>query len=104
MDADFDKLTHIMGEPVVDSEGHRIGRVTQVAYEPNTLRAEWLVLKTSLFGRLRLVPLAAAQERGDMLCVPFSRATVLESPIPDVPISPALTEASALEWYYNKAA
>ena len=39
MDADFGKLEHIMGERVVDPGGHRIGKVTQVALEPQTLQA-----------------------------------------------------------------
>jgi sporulation protein YlmC with PRC-barrel domain len=75
MDADFVKLEHIMGERVVDPHGHRIGRVTQVALEPQTFRAMWLVLKTSRFGRRpRLVPIESAVDEGGAISVPLGNA------------------------------
>jgi sporulation protein YlmC with PRC-barrel domain len=104
MDADFDTLAHIVGEPVVDPEGQRIGKVMHIAYEPNTLRPEWLVLKTSRFGRPRLVPVDAADARGDTVHVPFPKDMVLGSPVPEIPTTPATTEVTALEAHYRKAA
>ena len=105
MDADFDKLEHIMGERVVDWEGHRIGTVTQVALEPNTFKAEWLVLKTSRFGRRpRLVPIKGAVDQGDTILVPFSKEMVLGAPVPAVPTSPGGSEIAALHQHYGVAA
>ena len=105
MDADFVKLEHIMGERVVDPTGHRIGRVTQVALEPQTFRAMWLVLKTSRFGRRpRLVPIESAVDEGGAISVPFSKEMVLEAPVPAVPTSPAGSEITALEAHYGVAA
>jgi sporulation protein YlmC with PRC-barrel domain len=104
MDADFKNLMHVMGDHVVDAEGRRIGKLTQIALEPNTYRAEWLVVKTSLFGRTRLVPIESAVEQGDTIRVPFSRDTVLNAPVPEVPLTPAPTECTALEDYYQHAA
>jgi sporulation protein YlmC with PRC-barrel domain len=104
VDADFAKLNNIMGEPVIDREGTVIGKVAQVAYEPNTLRPEWLVLKTSRFGRQqRLVPLGPAVDDGGTVRVPFSKDTVLSAPVPAIPTTPALTEATALQEHYRAA-
>jgi sporulation protein YlmC with PRC-barrel domain len=104
MDGDFDTLMHVVGEPVVDGEGQRIGKVAQIALEPNTYRAEWLVLKTSLFGRHRLVPVGYATEEGGMVKVPFKKGTVLDAPVPAIPTTPAVTECAALEEHYRRAA
>ena len=105
MDADFGKLEHIMGERVVDPGGHRIGKVAQVALEPQTLQAEWLVLKTSRFGRRpRLVPIKGAVDQGDTILVPFSREMVLGAPVPAVPTSPGGSEIAALHQHYGVAA
>jgi sporulation protein YlmC with PRC-barrel domain len=93
-----------MGDPVVDREGRRIGKLMQIALEPNTYRAQWLVVKTSLFGRQRLVPVDTAIEDGNTIRVPFSKDTVLNAPVPAVPLTPAPTECSALEEYYRHAA
>jgi len=101
MEADFDKLKQIMGERIIDPQGNVIGKVTQIAYEPDTFRAEWLVLKISRFGRQqRLVPITAVVDEGRTIWVPFSKDTVLDAPVPAVPITPAGT----LQEHYRMAA
>ena len=52
----------LVGDTLVDDEGRRVGRVVDVVSRPDTLEPEWLVVKTSMFGRRRLVPMAAATE------------------------------------------
>jgi sporulation protein YlmC with PRC-barrel domain len=105
MEADFGKLEQIMGERVVDPRGHRIGKVTQLALEPQTLQAEWLVLKTSRFGRQRrLVPIKGAVDQGGAILVPFSKEMVLGAPVPAVPTSPGGSEVTALHAHYDVAA
>ncbi len=104
MKADFNQLMQAMGDQVLDREGRRIGKLSQIALEPNTYRAEWLVVKTSLFGRPRLVPVDSAVEQGDTIRVPFSKDAVLNAPVPQVPLTPAPTECTALEEYYRHAA
>jgi sporulation protein YlmC with PRC-barrel domain len=104
MEADFIKLTHARGERVVDLDGRRIGKVTNIAFEPNTYRADWLVVKTSMFGRPRLVPVATAVEEGHEIRVPFLKATVLNAPVPTIPLTPAMSECTALEEHYRRAA
>src|ERR1700730_11303560 len=86
---------HLVGDTMVDDEGQRVGKVTDVVSRPDTLEAEWLVVKTSLFGRPRLVPLAAAFEDGHTAHIPFSRDDVLSAPVPEVPTSLAVYERQA---------
>ena len=104
MDADFIKAIHAKGERVVDRHGELIGKVRQVACDPNTYNAEWLVVKTSVLGRPRLVPVEGAIDLGDTVRVPFSKETVLTAPVPEVAIAPAMSECTALEKHYHRAA
>jgi sporulation protein YlmC with PRC-barrel domain len=104
MDADFIKAIHVKGERVVDRHGELIGKVSQVACDPKTYSAEWLVVKTSVLGRPRLVPIEGAIDLGDTVRVPFSKETVLTAPVPEVSIAPAMSECTALEEHYHQAA
>jgi sporulation protein YlmC with PRC-barrel domain len=104
MEADFAKLTQAKGDHVVDLDGRGIGRVTDIAFEPNTYAADWLVVKTSMLGRPRLVPVTEAVEQGHEIRVPFSKETVLSAPVPAIPLTPASSECAALEEHYRRAA
>ena len=104
MDADFVQLMHTKGEPVVDREGSPIGKVAQLACEPLTYRAEWLVVKTSMVGRQRLVPVDGAVEEGGAIRVPYSKTAVFAAPLPLVTVSPDASECAALEEHYRHAA
>src|ERR1700730_12632673 len=85
----------LAGDTMADDEGRKVGKVTDVVSRPDTLEAEWLVVKTSLFGRPRLVPMAAATEEGHTAHIPFSRDDVLSAPVPEVPTSLAVYERQA---------
>jgi sporulation protein YlmC with PRC-barrel domain len=104
MDADFVKLVHTKGERVVDCDGEHIGKVSQVACDPHTYSADWLVVKTSVPGRQSLVPVEDAIDLCGTVQVPFSKDTVLSAPVPVVPIAPAIGECAALEQHYHRAA
>src|SRR5579864_4928499 len=106
MEADFDKLEHAKGERVVDCDGNLVGKVTQFAFEPPQVLDPkwWLVVKTSVFGRRRLVPVDSAIDEGGVVRVPYSKDTVRAAPVPLVPTAPAMSECSALEVYYRRAA
>jgi hypothetical protein len=96
--------SNMVGDIMVDDAGHKIGKVTDVVSRPDTLEAEWLVVKTSLFGRTRLVPLAAAFEEDHTAHIRFSREDVLSAPVPEVPTSLAVFERQALLEHYHLAA
>jgi len=99
------KVFHFVGDEVVDVEGQRIGKVTEISADPATLAPEWLVVKTSAFGRLRLLPLDRAIDQGaGVIRVPFSKQMVLQAPVPEITGSLATSEREALRQYYHLAA
>ena len=104
MEADFVKLEWTKGERVLDWDGIPVGKVAQIASEPHLFTPQWLVVKTSAFGRLRLVPVDSAVDDGHVVRVPFTKETVLAAPVPAVPTAPAATECAALEEHYYRAA
>jgi sporulation protein YlmC with PRC-barrel domain len=104
MEFEHSEAPHMIGDTMVDDAGHKVGKVTDVVSRPDTLEAEWLVVKTSLFGRPRLVPLAAAVEDGHTARITFSKDEVLSAPIPEVPTSLAVFERQALLEHYHIAA
>jgi hypothetical protein len=104
MEADFIKLVRAKGERVLDRDGNQIGQVSQVATEPETLSPRWLVVRTSAVGRSRLVPIDGAVDDGEVVRVPFLKETVLASPVPAVAIAPAITDCTALDEHYHRAA
>jgi ribosomal 30S subunit maturation factor RimM len=101
---DEEHVSELVGEVVIDPAGNRVGTVTQVSYQPDTLEPEWLVVKTSRFGRERLVPLRAASEHGEVILLPFAKEVVLAAPVPEMPVSLAPKEREALLEHYRHVA
>jgi sporulation protein YlmC with PRC-barrel domain len=102
--AGHSEIPNLVGDTMVDDAGRRVGKVTDVVSRPDTLEAEWLVVKTSVFGRPRLVPMAGASEDGHTAHIGFSRDDVLSAPVPDVSTSLAVYERDALMEHYHLAA
>jgi ribosomal 30S subunit maturation factor RimM len=100
----WNEISEMMGETVVDKESHRIGKVDGVAEESTSMQPTFIVVKTSLFGRRRLIPLVAAEEREGVVHVPFSKQFVLDAPVPDVLFSFSSSDEEALTRHYAKAA
>jgi hypothetical protein len=97
-------VSQLVGEVVIDPVGNRVGKVTQVSYQPDTLEPEWLVVKTSRFGRERLVPIDGVDEQGDVIRVAFAKEVVLGAPVPEMPVSLAPREREALIEHYRHVA
>jgi hypothetical protein len=68
----WDRASHMVGESVVDKDNHKIGRVDAIAQISGEMEPEWLVVRTSLFGRPRLIPIDIVREVGDEIHVPLS--------------------------------
>jgi len=68
----WDRAWHMVGEPVIDKDNRQIGRVDAIAEVSDEMEPEWLVVRTSLFGRPRLIPIDIVREVGDEVHVPFS--------------------------------
>jgi ribosomal 30S subunit maturation factor RimM len=100
----WDRASHMVGEPVVDKNNHKIGRVDAIAEARDEMEPEWLVVRTSLFGRPRLIPIGAVREVHDELHVPFSKRTVLLAPVPEILTNVGRAERQALDFHYKQAA
>jgi PRC-barrel domain len=68
----WDRASHMVGEAVVDKDNHKIGRVDAIAEVRDDMEPEWLVVRTSLFGRPRLIPIDIVREVEGEIHVPFS--------------------------------
>ena len=100
----WEQAAGMVGETMVDGAQQRIGRVRGLAENPITMEPTFLVVKTSLFGRERLVPIESASQAGDLLQVPFSKALVLDAPVPMSAVSLSTSEEEALDRHYRRAA
>ncbi len=95
---------NMCGEVMVDRSNQRIGKIETFAVEEKRLAPEWLVVKTSRFGRRRLVPLQDARQDGSIVRVPFSKDLVFAAPVPDPPFSLSRSDRRALARHYLLAA
>ncbi|MDR7273955.1 PRC and DUF2382 domain-containing protein [Catenuloplanes atrovinosus] len=69
------------GRTVFDRDGDRVGTVGQVWTGADGTGAEWISVRTGLFGlRDTLIPLGPAELRGDELHVPFDKSTIKQAP------------------------
>lgn len=90
---------------LVDVEGRRVGRVTEVYLDPDTQRLEWALVHTAeLGGRASFVPLAGAAVVGAEVLVPYSKHLVEAAPAGggDSELTPA--DEAALHRHYGLAA
>jgi len=72
------------GVTVQDSDGGKIGKVTDVYLDDQTSKPEWAAVKTGMFGgHVSLVPLANASFDGDALKVPYDKDQVKNAPHQD---------------------
>ncbi|GAB7052690.1 PRC and DUF2382 domain-containing protein [Catenuloplanes indicus] len=69
------------GRTVFDRDGDRVGTVDQVWTGADGTGAEWVSVRTGLFGlRDTLIPLGAAELRDGELFVPFDKSTIKGAP------------------------
>jgi hypothetical protein len=66
----------MVGDSVVDKDNRQIGRVAAIAEVRDAREPEWLVVRTSLFGRPRLIPIDIVREVGDEVHLPFSASSL----------------------------
>jgi len=76
--------TQLSGVDVQDSDGGKIGKVTDVYLDDQTSKPEWAAVKTGMFGgHVSLVPLANASFDGEALKVPYGKDQVKNAPHQD---------------------
>lgn len=93
---------HLLGQPVSDVQGRRIGRIVALTFGRDPFAPAWLILVLSLVRRrLRAVPasdLTWSERQG--LTVPLARSAVLDSPqLHRATLDPSLKDA--LERHYR---
>jgi sporulation protein YlmC with PRC-barrel domain len=100
----WDEARHLLGESVFDKEDHRIGKVEDLAEAWDKDGPEWLIIRTSLFGRQRLVPIDGIEEAEEKIHVPYSKKSILSAPVPEIPFRVLRWEREELAHHYARAA
>lgn len=78
---DQDQVNAVSGSDVYGSDGAKIGTANQVYADDQTGQAEWVTVRTGLFGmKESFIPLADATVSGDGLTVPYTKAFVKDAP------------------------
>jgi stress response protein YsnF len=78
---DIDDPRRLKKAAVIGGDGKKLGTVSAVYYDNDTDQPEWIAVRTGLFGLdVSLVPLAAAQLRGEELHVPFDKERLKTAP------------------------
>jgi uncharacterized protein (TIGR02271 family) len=81
MAIDIDDPRRLKKAAVIGGDGRKLGTVAAVYYDNATDQPEWVAVRTGLFGLdVSLVPLAAAQLRGEELHVPFDKERLKTAP------------------------
>jgi stress response protein YsnF len=81
MAIDIDDPGRLKKAAVIGRDGKKLGTVSAVYYDNDTDQPEWIAVRTGLFGLdVSLVPLAAAQLRGEELHVPFDKERLTSAP------------------------
>ncbi|SDO99884.1 conserved domain-containing protein [Klenkia soli] len=74
-------ITSVIGSTAVDSDGDKIGNVSEVYLDDQSGRPEWATVKTGMFGtRETFIPLAQAELSGESLRFPYDKAMVKDAP------------------------
>jgi uncharacterized protein (TIGR02271 family) len=94
-----------IGHDVYDVDGDNIGEITDIYYDDETQRPEWLTVKTGLFGtKTSFVPLQGSTrfgDDGDELQVAFDKARIKDAPKVDVDEHLAPEQERELWQYYG---
>ena len=69
------------GHEMVDRDGEKIGKISELYLDQQSDKPEWVTVKTGLFGtRETFVPIRDADSEGEMVRVPFEKGQVKEAP------------------------
>src|SRR5882757_1195965 len=80
-----DQIPQVVGHPVHDSEGKKIGDAKHMYLDDRTGEPEWVTVRTGFFGNNEtFVPTRAARLSQDHLEVPYDKETVKGAPNVDV--------------------
>ena len=90
------------GKSLVDRDGDKVGKITEVYLDEHTGRVEWALVNTGLFGsKSSFVPLAGASAQGDDVQVAFEKSQVKDAPNVDEGTELSQQEESQLYSHYG---
>ena len=99
---DIDDPRRLKKASVIGGDGKKLGTVSAVYYDNDTDQPEWVAVRTGLFGLdVSLVPLAAAQLRGEELHVPFDKERLKTAPHHDPGLELTPQDETALFSHYG---
>src|SRR4028119_1421208 len=72
-----DQVRDVIGQPLLSSDGDKLGKAGQVFLDDETNKPEWVTVNTGLFGsKESFVPLAEASASGDGVTGPDTTGQV----------------------------
>jgi hypothetical protein len=90
------------GYEMIDRDGDRIGRITEIYLDQQTNEPEWATVKTGLFGtRQTFVPIRDATSEGEIVRVPFEKGHVKDAPNVDADQELSQSEERELYEHYG---
>src|SRR3954447_24351117 len=102
MAMNIDDPNQLSGVTVVGDDGQKLGSVDAVYYDNATDRAEWVAVRSGLFGtRVTLVPLCRADFADDALHVPFDKVQLRHAPHHDPGRELSSSDEADLYRYYG---
>ena len=102
MTRNIDDPARLNGTTVIGGDGEKLGNVDAVYYDNATDKAEWVAVRSGLFGtRLTLVPLRRADFAGDELRVPFDKVQLKNAPHHDAGRELSSSDEADLYRYYG---
>jgi len=102
-DIDQRPLSDLRSSTVVDSDGDKIGTVSDVYIDTDTGQPEWLAVSTGLFGtKVSFIPLADASFAGEDLQVPYAKSLVKDAPRAEADGQLSPEEEAALYQHYGR--
>jgi uncharacterized protein (TIGR02271 family) len=71
----------LRGQDLMSQDGDKLGTIEEIYLDTDTNQPEWALVTTGLFGtKQSFVPISGARGEGDVLTVPFDKATVKDAP------------------------
>jgi hypothetical protein len=102
MTMNIDDPARLNGTTVIGGDGQKLGSVDAVYYDNATDRAEWVAVRSGLFGtRVTLVPLRRADYADDELRVPFDKVQLKNAPHHDPGRELSSSDEADLYRYYG---
>ena len=97
-------IQRCVGRTAVGPQGEKIGKITDIYFDDQTNKPEWLAVSTGLFGsRISFVPLQGAVPEADSVRLPFSKDQVQDAPNAEADGHLSMEEEDHLYQHYGLA-